>query len=126
MQHLPKQALFLGRVLKERFDCSQQPLPDELNIRLEMLNGAARRRRLQATLNTRPMVKLDVPADVHWIPADEVSQATPDWGGHERHFESLRRAIDFVMQELTIAARANAWITTQDGNLTIEQIEKLQ
>jgi len=30
------------------------------------------------------------------------------------------------MQELTIAARANARITTQDGNLTIEQIERLQ
>jgi len=29
------------------------------------------------------------------------------------------------MQELTIAGRANAWITTEDGNLTIEQIEKL-
>ena len=126
MQHLPKQALFLGRVLKERLDCSQQPLPNGLNIRLEMLAGAERRRRMQATLNTRPMVKLDLPADVHWIPADEVSQATPDWGGHERHFESLRRAIDFVLHELTIAARANAWITTENDNLTIEQIERLK
>jgi hypothetical protein len=35
-------------------------------------------------------------------------------------------AIDFVTHELTIAGRANAWITTEDGNLTIEQIEKLQ
>jgi len=43
MQHLPKQALFLGRALKECLDCSLQPLPDELNILLEMLeepNGA--------------------------------------------------------------------------------------
>jgi hypothetical protein len=66
MQHPPKQALFLGRVLKERLDCSQQTLPDDLNIRLEMLAGAERRRRIQATLNTRPMVKLDLPADVHF------------------------------------------------------------
>jgi len=72
------------------------------------------------------MVKLDLPADAHWIPADEISQAAPDWDGHARHFGSLRRAIDFVMQELTIADRANVTITTEDGNLTIEQIEKLQ
>jgi hypothetical protein len=70
-------------------------------------------------------VKLDRPADAHWMPADQIPKARPDWGGHERHFESLRRAVDFVMQELTIAGRANAWITTEDSNLTIEQIEKL-
>jgi len=49
-----KQALFLGRTLKECLDYSLQPLPDELNILLEMLDGAERRRRIQATLNTRP------------------------------------------------------------------------
>jgi hypothetical protein len=42
MQHLPKQALFLGRALKECLDCSLQPLPHELNILLEMLDGAER------------------------------------------------------------------------------------
>jgi hypothetical protein len=41
-------------------------------------------------------------------------------------FESVREAIDFVMQELTIADRANVWITTKHDNLTVEQIEKLQ
>jgi hypothetical protein len=30
------------------------------------------------------------------------------------------------MRELTIASRANVWITTADGNLTIEQIEQLK
>jgi hypothetical protein len=50
----------------------------------------------------------------------------PDWCGHERHFQSLRPAIDFVMHELTIADRANVVITTEDDNLAIEQIEKLQ
>jgi hypothetical protein len=125
MQHLPKQAAFLGRALQASFDCSRQPLPDELNVLLWFLDGAERRRRIQATLSASQRVKLDLPADVHWMPADEVREARPDWGGHERHFESLRRAVDFVMQELTIAGRANAWITTEDGNLTIEQIEKL-
>jgi len=125
MQHLPKQPVFLGRALQARFDCSQQSLPDELNVLLWFLEGAERRRRIQATLSVRQRVKLDLPADVHWMPADEVPKSRPDWGGHERHFESLRRAVDFVMQELTTAGRANAWITTEDGNLTIEQIEKL-
>jgi hypothetical protein len=69
---------------------------------------------------------MDFPADVHWVPADRVPEAGPDWGGNQRHFESLRKAIEFVMQGLTIADRANVWITTEDGNLTIEQIEKLQ
>src|SRR5215468_4087345 len=106
MQHLPKQAVFLGRALQARFDCSHQPLPDELNVLLWFLDGAERRRRIQATLNARQRVKLDMPADVHSMPADEVPKARPARGGHERHFESLRRAIDFVMQELTIAGRA--------------------
>ena len=60
------------------------------------------------------------------MPADEVREARPGWRGHERHFQSLRRAVDFVMYELTIADRANVMITTEDDNLAIEQIEKLQ
>jgi hypothetical protein len=126
MQHLPKQAVFLGRALQARFDCSQQSLPDGLNVLLWFLDGAERRRRIQARLNTRQRVKLDLPADVHWMPADEVREARPDWRGHERHFESLRSAVDFVMHELTIADRANVMITTENDNLAIEQIEKLQ
>ena len=125
MQHLPKQAVFLGRALQARFDCSQQPIPDELNVLLWFLDGAERRRRIQATLNARQRVKLDRPADVHWMPADQVPETSLDWDGYERHFASLHGAIDFVMQELTIADRANVTITTEDGNLTIEQIEKL-
>jgi len=72
------------------------------------------------------MTKLDLPADVHWVPADRIPEAGPDWGGNQRHFGSLRKAIRFVMQSLTIADRANVWITTKDGNLTVEQIEKMQ
>ena len=70
--------------------------------------------------------KLDFAADVHWVPADRIAEAGPDWGGNKRHFESLRQAIDFVMQGLTIADRANVWIATEDGNLMVEQIEQLQ
>jgi hypothetical protein len=126
MQHLSKQAVFLGRALQARFDCSQKPSPDEVNVLLWFLDGAERRRRIQATLNARQRVKLDRPADVHWMPADQVPEASPDWDGRERHFETLRKAIDFVTHELTIAGRANAWIATEGGNLSIEQIEKLQ
>ena len=126
MQHLPKQAAFLGRALQASFDCSQQPLPDELNILLWFLDGAERRQRIQATLSASQRMKLDLPADVHWMPADEVREARLNWRGHERHFQSLRRAVDFVMHELTIADRANVMITTEDDNLAIEQIEKLQ
>jgi hypothetical protein len=126
MQHLPKQAAFLGRALKARFDGPQQPLPDELNVLLCFLDGAERRRRIQAALNAKQTMKLDLPADVHWMPADEVQEARPDWRGHQRHYRSLRRAVDFVMHELTIADRANVMITTEDDNLAIEQIEKLQ
>jgi hypothetical protein len=77
MQHLPKQAVFLGRALQARFDCPQQPLPDELNVLLCFLDGAERRRRVQAALNAKQRVKLDLPADVHWMPADEVREASP-------------------------------------------------
>jgi hypothetical protein len=126
MQHLPKQAVFLGRALQACLDYPQQPLPDELNVLLCFLDGAERRRRIQAALNAKQRLKLDLPADVHWMPADEVREAGPSWRGHERHFESLRRAADFVMHELTIADRANVMITTEDDNLAIEQIEKLQ
>jgi hypothetical protein len=126
MQHLPKQAVFLGRALQARFDCSQQPLPDELNVLLWFLDGAERRRGIQERFNAKQRVKLDLPADVRWMPADEVREARPDWRGHERHFQSLRRAVDFVMHELTIADRANVRISTADSNLAIEQIEKLQ
>jgi hypothetical protein len=126
MQHLPKQAVFLGRALQARFDCSQEPLPDELNVLLWFLDGAERRRGIQERFNAKQRVKLDLPADVHWMPADEVREARLNWRGHERHFQSLRRAVDFVMHELTIADRANVRISTADSNLAIEQIEKLQ
>ena len=125
MHHLPNPALFLGKTLRAQFDCSQQPLPDQFNVLLCLLDGVERRRRLQARLNAGRM-KFDVPADVHWMPADQVAQTRVDGRPHERHFNTLRRAIDFVLHELPLAARANVWLTTAEGNLTMEQIERLQ
>ena len=124
MQHLPKHALFLGRAVKEHFDCCERPLPEQFNVLLCLLDGAERRQRLQAKLNAGPLMKFDLPADVHWVPADQVVAA--DREEHNRHFRSLRRAIDFVMHELNIPSRANAWITSAGGSLAIEQIERLQ
>jgi hypothetical protein len=78
----------------------------------------------QDIADLRPQQFVDSPADVHWTSAYQVLEAEPGTAGNQQHFESLREAIDFVMQELTIADRANVWVTTEHGNLTVEQIEK--
>src|SRR4029078_12080475 len=75
----------------------QQPLPDKLTVLLCFLDGVERRRRIQAALNAKQRVKLDLPADVHWMPADEVREARPGWRGHERDFHSRGTACDFGM-----------------------------
>jgi hypothetical protein len=71
------------------------------------------------------MINLDLPADVLWVPADQVPETGADTPPNQRHFGSLRQAICFAMDELTIADRANLWIATEEGNLTVEQIEQL-
>jgi hypothetical protein len=43
----------------------------------------------------------------------------------ERYRVGSRPVAMLCMEELTIAERANLWITTEEGNLTIEQIEQL-
>jgi hypothetical protein len=68
---------------------------------------------------------LDQPADVIWVPADQVPETGASSPPNQRHFSSLRQAICFAMEELSIADRANLWITTAGRNLTIEQIEQL-
>jgi hypothetical protein len=116
-----------GALLRAQFDCSQEPLPSKLEVLLCFLDGAERRRQLQTKLKTFDpphRMKFDRPVDVHWVPADRVPEAGPDWHGNQRHFDSLRQAAQFVMHGLSIADRANVWITTEDGNLTIEQIEQ--
>lgn len=71
------------------------------------------------------MIDLDQPADLLWIPANELPEAGADWTGNQRHFTSLREAVRFAVEDLGIADRANVWITTEEGNLTVEQIEQL-
>jgi len=127
MARIPNQALTIKAFLTADFDCAHQPLPYKLKVLLCLLDGAERRQRLQTKFESLcPQQFVDSPADVHWTSAYQVLEAEPGTAGNQQHFESLREAIDFVMQELTIADRANVWVTTEHGNLTVEQIEKLQ
>ncbi len=71
-----------GALLRAQFDCSQQPLPNNLEVLLCFLDGAERRRHVQSKLNTFDpphRVKFDRPVDVHWVPADQVPDTGPDW-----------------------------------------------
>jgi hypothetical protein len=43
--------LFTGQHLCPEFNCPQEPLPDKLQVLLCLLDGAERRRHLQAKLN---------------------------------------------------------------------------
>jgi hypothetical protein len=48
----PNQLFVLGSRGWEEFDCLQQPLPNRIKVLLCLLNGAERRRHLQARLNS--------------------------------------------------------------------------
>jgi hypothetical protein len=48
----PNQVLILGSRGWEEFDCLQQPLPDRIKVLLCLVDGAERRQRLQAKLNS--------------------------------------------------------------------------
>ena len=52
MQIPPNQVLILGSRGWEEFDCLQQPLPDRIKVLLCLVDGAERRQRLQAKLNS--------------------------------------------------------------------------
>jgi hypothetical protein len=47
----PERVLVTGRHRCAEFDCPQGPLPDKLQVLLCLLDGAERRRLLQAKLN---------------------------------------------------------------------------
>ena len=47
----PGRVLFTGRHLCAEFDCRQGQLPDKLQVLLCLLDGAERRKHLQAKLN---------------------------------------------------------------------------
>jgi hypothetical protein len=67
---------------------------------------------------------LNQPATVHWF-ATPPPPGTDTFGGETRHFESVTDAIRFVMEELTEAPHASAWITTDAGSLTLVEITLL-
>jgi hypothetical protein len=61
----PDHAPFLGRLLRRQFDCSQERLPQNLELLLCFLDGAERRRHLQKKLNSCGQQMVKLPADVH-------------------------------------------------------------
>jgi hypothetical protein len=46
-----REVMFIGQHQCQEFDYSQEPLPEELNVLLCLLDSAERRRHLQAKLN---------------------------------------------------------------------------
>ena len=48
----PNQVLVVGSRGWEELDCLQQPLPDRIKVLLCLVDGAERRQRLQAKLNS--------------------------------------------------------------------------
>ena len=43
--------LFIGQQRSREFDCPQEPLPEKFKVLLCLMDGAERRRRIQAKLN---------------------------------------------------------------------------
>jgi hypothetical protein len=62
-----------------------------------------------------PRIKPGQPADAIWIVGDV----------QRRSFGSVTDAACFVMEEIAEPHRASAWITTDNGSLTTEQIKQL-
>ena len=67
---------------------------------------------------------LDQAATALWIP---VAELPPDkiGGGQSKMFDELRSAVLFVMDELLPEDRGTAMIQTDQGMVSIEEIEKL-
>jgi hypothetical protein len=65
---------------------------------------------------------LTIPAIVHWrnpLPHE------PNKGDRKRRFTSIVNAVRFVMEDLTDFPQSTAWITTDSGDLTYEEIRLL-
>jgi hypothetical protein len=69
-------------------------------------------------------IDLDQTVEVLWLLVNTVPQSGI-LGGEQKHFDRLRDAILFVMEELPPKERATAWILLNDGSLQIEHIERL-
>ena len=67
---------------------------------------------------------LDQAATALWIP---VAELPPDQigGGQSKMFDELRSAVLFVMDELLPEDRGTAMIQSDQGTVSIEEIEKL-
>jgi hypothetical protein len=74
--------------------------------------------------NELSSIDLNQPANVLWFavppPADAAS-----FGGHTRQFESVTRAIRFVMEELPFYGQSTAWITIDTGSVELNEIKVL-
>lgn len=64
---------------------------------------------------------LNQPASVVWF-ATPPPRGIATIGSETRHFGSATEAIRFVMEELTEAPHASAWINTDAGSLTLDEI----
>jgi hypothetical protein len=70
-------------------------------------------------------IDLNQPANALWIPAGGVAPSGQIGGGQSRSFESVSNAVKFVMEELSPADRSTAWLTTDQGSLTLSEIQAL-
>jgi hypothetical protein len=67
-------------------------------------------------------IDLKASAIVHWrnpLPHE------PNKGDRTRHFTSISNAVRFVMEDLTDFPQSTAWIETDAGDLTYEEIRLL-
>jgi hypothetical protein len=70
-------------------------------------------------------IELNQPANALWIPAGGLAPPGQIGGGQTRSFESVSNAIRFIMEELSPDDRSTAWITTDHGSLTLQEIQAL-
>jgi hypothetical protein len=70
-------------------------------------------------------IAIDQAANALWISSADLAAAGRIGGGRTRHFESVLNAVRFIMEELGPADRATAWITTDEGRITMEEIEAI-
>jgi hypothetical protein len=82
--------------------------------------------RMAETPEGRVMTKwiLDQAATVIWMPVAELAPSQIS-GGQNRMFSELRNAVLFVMEELPPDDRGVAMIQTDQGMVSINDIEKL-
>ena len=113
----PNQVLFLGQRQWAEFDCSQEPLPDEIRILLWLMDGAERRHRLafrwsgKEPRGTYPIVSFD---DFALEPSNpEICGAQEFWpeavlSAFERTFEAATQGALLLDREMIDIAQRNA------------------